>query len=493
MDFWNLFMAAASIAKEACIARDYGSDLKEAQGFNPPGSMAPVTLMLKYLQETPEFIPFFISQNTCYSRFYREKSVVKLLNAWLGSVQDSNFIEYDRRVRLLFSSAFDNTLAYSCVEHVKSWLLQGFFKFSYQEFIDRFLYILSGILFETSKFLLKLSADEEVKKFFHEHGRKEFGDEKKSLVGLIYSVISERKSKPGPNLFLKPKFDRFLSKICLHLPSADVVSVVTPTRQSLECVSTKGLSGKELLRSCQREDLGELPGRVVDVRGDGNCFFYALEHELRRQGLETLTYVELRARAIAHLEAHPDLLSGPIELNDKAVPRIVSKEEYLAEMQKDKAYVEGPIIFALALAFNIHLSISELRVNALGAVVGLYPIHINDDAGGRRATIGLIRQGQHYKALELADEHSLKKESSSHVPVGVAASAFTVVGISGVIRSRPPVSSSEEAIMVEGGRHRRLCPSDREAANALLGLCGPSFSGASSSVSNERTGTLELR
>lgn len=142
----------------------------------------------------------------------------------------------------------------------------------------------------------------------------------------------------------------------------------------------------------------DLPGKVIDVAPDGNCFFHAVAQECVRKGINDWTHERLRAEAIVYLQAHPELLQSPSELDG----REVSKEDYLTAMAKVGTYAEGPIIDATALCLNAHLSISNLILNNRGEY-DIFPLHINDHDGIPRPTIGLVRQGQHYKVLKLFD------------------------------------------------------------------------------------------
>lgn len=193
-----------------------------------------------------------------------------------------------------------------------------------------------------------------------------------------------------------------------------------------------------------------LPGRVVDVPGDGNCFFHAVLHELQRQRLAgdltfapELQHLELRTRAVAYLRGHPALLSDPIELNDRGVLKIVTQEEYLTEMSQDRAYAEGPIIDALALCLNVHFSITDVRIDDAGES----HFNMNDHNGIVRPTIGLIREGQHYRALELAAEHSIPSMVTAIGAVGGIQGAFVDSSLLNPDSAAASCSVSEEKSM----------------------------------------------
>ncbi|MDF2939958.1 MAG: Pfs, and Ankyrin domain protein [Gammaproteobacteria bacterium] len=151
---------------------------------------------------------------------------------------------------------------------------------------------------------------------------------------------------------------------------------------------------------------GHLP--VTPVVGD--CFFDAVVYELQRQGLESSSATELRARAIAYLRAQPDFLRDHIPENETA-------EAYLARMSQSGVSAEGPIIEALAMVLNVHLRIANVADN--GAGVGGSFININDGEG-RRGIIGLRLENLHYQPLE---------DLSTQAPSLTAATAFAAAAV----------------------------------------------------------------
>jgi hypothetical protein len=132
-------------------------------------------------------------------------------------------------------------------------------------------------------------------------------------------------------------------------------------------------------------------GQVVYVPEDGDCFFHAVAHEFHRQGLNVLLSHELRARAINYLINHPEIWAI-------FPPERGTKVDYLYFMSKSGTFAEGIIIDALALEFNVHLDIVDLRINETGDVTYNH-IHFNQDSSNRE-TISLVRYNEHYYSLE---------------------------------------------------------------------------------------------
>ncbi len=137
----------------------------------------------------------------------------------------------------------------------------------------------------------------------------------------------------------------------------------------------------------------QLPGRVVNVLGDGGCFFRAVAHELHRQGVAPgITHEQVRARAVNYLDQHREMLRDkPPELNGQIVP----PERYLQAMALAVTYAEGHVIDAVALEFNVRLHVHEIRGNKV------HDIHINKSYFAKRPAIALVRENLHYQAIEL--------------------------------------------------------------------------------------------
>jgi OTU-like cysteine protease len=158
--------------------------------------------------------------------------------------------------------------------------------------------------------------------------------------------------------------------------------------------SDEATKAKILPTSAPLLNLG-LRGRIVNVHGDGNCFFHAIAHEMARQ-LETVDYQTLRALGVAWLRGNRQIFAAyPSEHG--------TQEAYLDRMACDKTWAEGAIIEALPKALNIHLRIYEVRdladdSHGLNASI----IDINAEEG-HRATITLIRYREHYQVLEPND------------------------------------------------------------------------------------------
>jgi flagellar biosynthesis GTPase FlhF len=137
----------------------------------------------------------------------------------------------------------------------------------------------------------------------------------------------------------------------------------------------------------------ELPGRKIDIPEDGNCFFHAVVRELQRHSIITLTQMQLRARGVAYLRAHPELLVAH-------PPERETYEAYLDRMAKNQQWAEGPIIEAIAKEFDLHFAVMELRNNSDTGREEMWPFHIND-TDKAQALIGLVLKNNHYQVLEL--------------------------------------------------------------------------------------------
>ena len=93
---------------------------------------------------------------------------------------------------------------------------------------------------------------------------------------------------------------------------------------------------------------------VIDVEGDGNCFFRAIACALDQVGLESTTHLSLRKKAVKYLLNHADLLNNH-------PPEHETSNAYLLRMSCDKEWAEGSVIEAMALALNVCFSVTEAR------------------------------------------------------------------------------------------------------------------------------------
>jgi len=189
----------------------------------------------------------------------------------------------------------------------------------------------------------------------------------------------------------------------------------------------------------------ELPGKLIDVAGDGNCLFRAVAVQLF--GDET-RHAELRANAVAHLREHPELLAAH-------PPEGEMPDVYLERMEKADTWAEGPIIEALALHYNLHLSITDIRRSATGEYE-LHPLHINE--GEAHQTVGLVRHAghaglEHYLSLDLTDEATLIHPDDLIATKSGKPAASYLKGIDALMKSDLPIQLVNGFASVEEKRN----------------------------------------
>ncbi len=118
--------------------------------------------------------------------------------------------------------------------------------------------------------------------------------------------------------------------------------------------------------------------KVVDVEGDGNCFFRAVEYGIEgREG----NHLAFRAMAVAQLRANPERYFHDGE----------DVEEYIAKVRNDENWIDDHrIIHAMAdaLQMNIHIH------NTHGVDVTISPTY-----GDARKTIEVLYTGNHYMSV----------------------------------------------------------------------------------------------
>lgn len=144
--------------------------------------------------------------------------------------------------------------------------------------------------------------------------------------------------------------------------------------------------------------LDTLPGKVVMIEADGNCFFHAVAHELARQKLSHSTHMELREQSVQYLKNNPEILQ--IYPYENELP-----EAYITRMSHSGVFAEGPIIEVTAMALNIQIEIFQVNIHRDGRESSSH-FSINDGPD-RRGMITIIRleeegeqEKQHYLALE---------------------------------------------------------------------------------------------
>lgn len=144
-----------------------------------------------------------------------------------------------------------------------------------------------------------------------------------------------------------------------------------------------------------------LLGKIVDVPGDGNCFFHAFALGLTQKNIASLSHEELRSQAVAYLRAHPALMHNHSYENEEP-------GNYLNRMSLTGIPAEGPIIEATAAMMNVELDMINIDTNLGGENTSArFVINAGVDRAG---TVTLIRRQearledphpyQHYQVLE---------------------------------------------------------------------------------------------
>lgn len=118
-----------------------------------------------------------------------------------------------------------------------------------------------------------------------------------------------------------------------------------------------------------------------DVIGDGNCFFRAIEEQLARLngGVSPMSYDELRKFSVEYIRRTPAQFEGFTDGQ--------SIEDYLTTISRNGAWVDNPIIHALANELKIKIVIFEATsagsatgrlnvVSADGAIRTVFLAHI---------------------------------------------------------------------------------------------------------------------
>jgi ankyrin repeat protein len=96
---------------------------------------------------------------------------------------------------------------------------------------------------------------------------------------------------------------------------------------------------------------------LLKVPGDGNCFFYAVEHQLKRINYpKSYTHGELRQLAVKYMIEHIQEYHDIIARDDIKRESI---DQYLERMKKDEQWAGDPEIKALAAALDIRIQISQ--------------------------------------------------------------------------------------------------------------------------------------
>lgn len=146
----------------------------------------------------------------------------------------------------------------------------------------------------------------------------------------------------------------------------------------------RNVSDDELIRITSRYGF-----KCLDVPKNGNCFFHAIEAQLRRLNLRggiLRNHQELRALAIQHIEDHRRLYYD-------FVPEAEGLDNYIKRMEADGEYADGIIVLALTRALNINLVI--IPDNGAPPVIFRRP-----DSEAPTLYLGHQVGRQHYQELE---------------------------------------------------------------------------------------------
>ena len=119
--------------------------------------------------------------------------------------------------------------------------------------------------------------------------------------------------------------------------------------------------------------------RVVNVPGDGNCFFHALKKQLPNIGI---THEEIRALAVNYMANNPNEFEGFT---------VETLDDYIAGMSQGGTWANNPIMQALVNALGIGIDIHR----ANGVITTLVPTN-----GAAQATATIAYTGIHYLSVE---------------------------------------------------------------------------------------------
>jgi hypothetical protein len=101
------------------------------------------------------------------------------------------------------------------------------------------------------------------------------------------------------------------------------------------------------------EQLAAIDLKKSKMPGDGNCFFYAIEHQLRKHN-HIKKYYNIRSDAVNYLR--PD----KIRFKDFIDPNEYSTyEEYIEKMDKNKNYADYLTLSATAIILNKNIIVHE--------------------------------------------------------------------------------------------------------------------------------------
>ena len=136
--------------------------------------------------------------------------------------------------------------------------------------------------------------------------------------------------------------------------------------ESIKKSNTDNARMKQLLQNAQQYGL-ELHS---DNRGDGNCMFMALSHQLLTHGID-IEHTDIRLQLVDYLRSHPVLRSdeGDVNLSDFIYGYNGNLNDYLNSMEQSGNWGDNLILIAAANVFNARINVVSSLTNAANVVI----------------------------------------------------------------------------------------------------------------------------
>jgi len=136
--------------------------------------------------------------------------------------------------------------------------------------------------------------------------------------------------------------------------------------------------------------LARLGLRRQETRGDGNCFFHALESLCRQKGLRSnglpQTFAQMRQSVCDYIDKHYEQFSVAIECE------YGTRECFQKAMRRNGTHADGTVANAACLMFDI-----DLHIHTLQGVHSVNPAHSEID---QRPVLDMIYIPGHYEATQ---------------------------------------------------------------------------------------------
>ena len=126
--------------------------------------------------------------------------------------------------------------------------------------------------------------------------------------------------------------------------------------------------------------------RPHNVKGDGNCFFRAVSHQI--YGTED-KHGEIRKAGIRHIQMFPQNFIGPIEAEGKTL------DDYIGQMSQDSTPCDHIMVQAVACATNSVIHVIHPTKT--------YDVHLCPPNEPKETVVGYIN-GDHYVSVDVIDE-----------------------------------------------------------------------------------------